>query len=90
MLVKLTHNIDGSPLPCGPKPAFLGAIMAQFRLRVTKRLWKIPSLKGAPIWQCNYYKHVIRDEKDLQNKTDYIKANPMLRDKDDKNPMKST
>jgi putative transposase len=68
----------------------LGAIMTQFKSRVTKRLWKIPSLKGTPIWQRNYYEHVIRDEKDLQNKTDYIEANPILWDEDDENPMKST
>ncbi len=28
------------------------------------------------IWQRNYYEHIIRDEKDLQNKTDYIEAIP--------------
>jgi len=52
---------------------------------VTKRLWKFPSLKGTPIWQRNYYEHVIRNEKDLQNKTDYIEANPRLWDEDDEN-----
>ena len=82
-----TDCIDGSPLPHGPKPASLGAIMAQYKSRVTKRLWKIPSLKGTPIWQRNYYEHVIRDQQDLQNKTDYIEANPMLWDEDDENPI---
>lgn len=83
----ITKGIDGSPLPRGPKPASLGAIMAQFKSRVTKRLWKIPSLQGTPIWQRNYYEHVIRDERDLQNKTDYIEANPMLWEEDDENPL---
>jgi hypothetical protein len=54
---------------------------------VTKRLWKIPSLKDTPIWQRNYYEHIIRDEKDLQNKTAYIEANPMLWDQDNENPV---
>jgi REP element-mobilizing transposase RayT len=80
-------GIDGSPLPRGLKPASLGAIMAQFKSRVTKRLWKIPSLQGTPIWQRNYYEHIIRNEQDLQNKTNYIEANPMLWDKDDENPL---
>lgn len=80
-------SIDGSPLPHGPKPASLGAIIAQFKSRVTKRLWKIPSLKGTPIWQRNYYEHIIRNERDLQNKATYIEANPMLWDQDDENPM---
>ena len=70
-------SIDGSPLPRGPQPKSLGAIMSQFKSRVTKRLWKFPALKGTPIWQRNYWEHVIRNEQDLQNKTDYIEANPM-------------
>ena len=78
-------STDGSPLPQGTKPASLGAIMAQFKSRVTKRLWKIPSLKGTPIWQRNYYEHIIRNDCDLQNKTDYIAANPMLWAQDDEN-----
>ena len=82
-----TEGTDGSPLPRGPKPSSLGAIIAQFKSRVTKRLWKIPSLKGTPIWQRNYYEHIIRNERDLQNKTDYIEANPMLWDEDDENPL---
>ncbi|MGB8983079.1 MAG: hypothetical protein WCC12_14485 [Anaerolineales bacterium] len=81
------EEIDGSPLPRGPKPASLGAVMAQFKSRVTKRLRKIPSLNGTQIWQRNYYEHVIRNERDLQNKTDYIEANPMLWGEDDENPL---
>ena len=38
-------------------------------------------------WQRNYYDHIIRDEKDLQNKTDYINANPSLWDEDENNPL---
>jgi REP-associated tyrosine transposase len=83
----ITDGTDGSPLPRGIKPASLGAIMAQFKSRVTKRLWKIPSLKGTPVWQRNYYEHIIRNQRDLQNKTDYIEANPILWDEDDNNPI---
>ena len=83
----ITDGTDGSPLPRGPKPASLGAIMAQFKSRVTKRLWKIPSLEGTPIWQRNYWEHIIRNQQDLQNKTEYIEANPLLWDEDDENPL---
>lgn len=38
-------------------------------------------------WQRNYYEHIIRNETDLQNKTDYIEANPRLWDEDDENPV---
>lgn len=82
-----TDGIDGSPLPHGPKPASLGAIIAQFKSRATKRIWKTPEFKDTPIWQRNYYEHIIRDENDLQNKTDYIESNPSLWDEDDENPV---
>jgi putative transposase len=81
------ESMDGSPLPRGPKPASLGATMAQFKSRVTKRIWKFPEFKGTPIWQRNYYEHIIRNEKDLQNKTDYIESNPLLWGEDDENPI---
>jgi hypothetical protein len=42
--------------------------------------------KDIPVWQRNYWEHVIRNEKDLQNKTDYIEANPILWAEDDENP----
>ena len=82
-----SEGMDGSPLPRGPKPASLGAIMAQFKSRVTKRIWKFPEFKGTPIWQRDYYEHIIRNENDLQNKTDYIETNPLLWDEDDENPI---
>lgn len=82
-----TDGIDGSPLPRGPQPASLGATMAQFKSRVTKRLWKIPYLKATPVWQRNYYEHIIRNEKDLHNKTDYINANALLWNEDNENPL---
>lgn len=82
-----TDSMGGSPLPRGPKPASLGAIIAQFKSRVTKRIWKFPEFKETPIWQRNYYEHIIRNEQDLQNKTDYIEANPSLWDEDDENPV---
>jgi hypothetical protein len=33
------------------------------------------------------YEHIIRNDNDLQNKTDYIESNPLLWDKDDENPV---
>jgi REP element-mobilizing transposase RayT len=33
--------------------------------------------RGAVLWQRNYYEHVIRDEKDLQAKRDYMMSNPL-------------
>jgi putative transposase len=81
----IQNDSKGSLLPSGAKPASLGAVILQFKSRVTKRLWKTPSLKDIPIWQRNYYEHIIRNEKDLKNKTDYIHANPLLWEQDHEN-----
>ena len=70
--------------PKGPKPKSLGAIIGSFKSAVSYRIHK--ELNATGIWQRNYYEHIIRDEKDLQNKTDYIEANPLLWDEDDNNP----
>jgi putative transposase len=80
-------GLNGSPLPPrGPKPATLGAIIGQFKSRVTKRLWKIPELSGTPIWQRNYYEHIIRNEREMERIWHYIESNPAMWEKDDENP----
>ena len=38
------------------------------------------------LWQRNYYERIIRNEKDLQQKTNYILDNPSRWDEDDENP----
>lgn len=78
---------EGSPLPpTGPKPASLGAIIGQFKSRVTKRLWKKPELARMPIWQRDYYEHIIRNDQDLQRIWRYIESNPSMWMDDDENP----
>jgi len=81
-----SDGMDGSPLPHGPKSASLGAIVSQFKSRVTKRLWKIPALKNTPIWQRNYYEHIIRNEPEMDRITRYIASNPARWNDDDENP----
>jgi len=88
MTVGATH---ASPLripnshPHGAPSRSLGAIVGSFKSAVTKRIGRAHNATG--IWQRNYYEHIIRDEKDLQNKTDYIDANPILWDEDENNPI---
>jgi putative transposase len=55
LLTITSDGMDGSPLPPrGPKPSSLGAILAQFKSRATKRIWKFPECKETRIWQRNY------------------------------------
>ena len=66
----------------------LGQIVAYFKYQSTKEMNKVENTgTGTKFWQRNYYEHIIRNDKDLQNKTDYIEANPRLWDEDDENPV---
>jgi len=77
-------EINDSPHKINVKPGSLGAIVRSFKSAVSYRIRREYNVTG--VWQRNYYEHIIRDEKDLQNKTDYIEANPMLWDEDDNSP----
>lgn len=68
---------DGSPLRNGPARGSLGAIIGQFKSRVTKRLWSQPGWSQVPIWQRNYYEHIIRRQDELERIHLYIEANPI-------------
>ncbi|HLO17395.1 MAG TPA: transposase [Anaerolineales bacterium] len=80
--------MHASPLPTqrprGPVTRSLGTIVGSFKSAVTNRVGREHNATG--IWQRNYYEHIIRDKKDLQNKTDYINANPSFWDEDENNP----
>jgi putative transposase len=81
-----TFTLGRETLP--PRKPTLGQIVAYFQYQSTKEMNRIETDNAiTKFWQRNYYEHIIRDEKDLQNKTDYIEANPSLWDKDNVNPI---
>jgi Transposase and inactivated derivatives len=80
-----TFNLGRETLP--PRKRTLGQIVAYFKYQSTKEMNHIETDKAiTKFWQRNYYEHIIRDEKDLQNKSNYIQANPWLWNDDDDNP----
>jgi hypothetical protein len=60
--------------------------VAGFKAAVTRRASEaLPRLR-MPIWQRNYYEHVIRDERDLDRIRDYVAANPARWEEDGYHP----
>jgi REP element-mobilizing transposase RayT len=55
----------------------LGSIVGSFKSAVTKRVNENRGTPGVPVWQRNYYEHVIRDEGDLERIREYIATNPL-------------
>jgi putative transposase len=62
--------------PTGPATGSLGAILGQFKSRVTKRIWSKGDTQKEPVWQRNYYEHIIRNETKWRQIWDYIANNP--------------
>jgi REP element-mobilizing transposase RayT len=84
---RVSNDTQGGETPPLRVPT-LGQIAAYFKYQSTKEMNRVENAGTVTkFWQRNYYEHVIRDEKDLQNKTDYIEANPLLWDEDDENPI---
>ena len=66
----------------------LGQVVAYFKYQSTKEMNTVENAGTVTkFWQRNYYEHIIRNENDLKNKTDYIESNPLLWDEDDENPI---
>ena len=64
----------------------LGAIVRAFKSAAALRFNRMRSATGKPLWQRNYYEHVIRDEKDFERIRQYIRGNPMRWPLDEDNP----
>jgi len=47
-----------------------------FKGIVTKRLNELRQSYGVPVWQRNYYEHIIRSECDYEEIANYIYYNP--------------
>ena len=54
----------------------LGAIIGQFKAAVTRRSKLSSRCPSSPIWQRNYYEHIIRNDKSLNFIRAYIVENP--------------
>ena len=89
----LTARVGAAPLHPAPLPAqrvlprSLGAIVRSFKSNTTRRINNIRRAPGAPVWQRNYYEHVVRDEADLARIRQYIRENPAKWVDDPDNPV---
>ena len=55
----------------------LSSIVGSFKSAVTKRINEFRNSPGKPVWQKNYYEHIIRNENDLNNIRKYLELNPL-------------
>ena len=56
----------------------LGVLIKQYKSSVTRIFRKtVPSMDGADVWQPNYYEVICFDIEELEQKENYIRANPL-------------
>ena len=73
----MTHRAPTTERFAMPVPDSLPTIIRSFKSAVTKRINELRSMSGQPVWQRNYYEHIIRSEKELTRARDYIVMNPL-------------
>ena len=57
-------------------PGSLGAIVGAFKSTTSRLINGLHHTPAAPIWQRNYYEHIVRDDNELTRIRAYIDANP--------------
>jgi putative transposase len=80
----------GSPVRSGPRQHSLASFLSGFKSVTTKRINDSRQTPGTPVWQRNYYEHVIRNEDSLHRIREYIATNPQRWDSDRENPATTT
>jgi REP element-mobilizing transposase RayT len=60
----------------------VGSLIAGFKSAATKKINRLRGTPGAPLWQRNYYEHIIRNDKSLCRIRQYITNNPLRWDLD--------
>jgi putative transposase len=68
----------------------LPEIIRAFKSFSAKRINKLRHTPGIPVWQRNYYEHVIRNEREMDHISRYIESNPARWMVHDENPLNSS
>jgi putative transposase len=84
----------GATVGAGLKPAptrhGLFEIIRGFKTFSARRINEMRDASGTPIWQRNYYEHIIRNEAELTRIREYVANNPLQWENDRENPLRST
>jgi REP element-mobilizing transposase RayT len=66
-------------------PGSIPAIVRAYKSSVTYRINLMRQLRNAPVWQRNYYEHIVRDEAEANRIHLYIESNPINWAEDEEN-----
>jgi putative transposase len=63
----------------------LSEVVRAFKSFSARRINSLRNTQGIPLWQRNYYEHIIRNHEDYLSKSNYILDNPLNWENDDEN-----
>ena len=69
-----------------PVAGSLATLIRSYKSAVTYHINAVREIRTAPVWQRNYYEHIVRNEKELKNIWNYIDVNPLRWQEDRLNP----
>ncbi len=82
------HSLEDTAERFGkPVAGSLATLIRSYKSAVTYHINAIRETRTAPVWQRNYYEHIVRDEKELKNIWDYIDINPVRWPEDQLHPL---
>jgi REP element-mobilizing transposase RayT len=81
-----TAGIMDKPLLKGPLSGSLGAMVGQFKSLSAKRINRLRQTPGVPVWQRDFYDHIIHRSASLHAIQRYIVENPLHWTDDTENP----
>ncbi len=70
-----------------PISGSIPTIVRSYKSAVAYRSHLMPGKRESPVWQRNYYEHIVRDEKDWDRINRYIQSNPGMWAEDHENPL---
>ena len=80
------HRIAPTGDIAGAVSGSIGAVIGQLKSIVTKQINAIRNTPGCPVWQRNYYEHIIRNEDEMDRIREYIINNSVKWAEDENNP----
>jgi REP element-mobilizing transposase RayT len=66
----------------------VGAIIRTYKSTTARLINGMRHTPGIPVWQRNYYEHIVRDEAELRRIRQYIQDNPLHWEADQENSVK--
>jgi putative transposase len=88
-IIVVRDTIVGAGLKPAPTRHGLPEIIRGFKTFSARRINDLRESPGIPIWQRNYYEHIIRNEEELARIREYTANNPLQWENDRENPSRS-